>query len=330
MSAPVSAIGNGMQLGVETTEGTAVSAGKKFQSIKFNMHPKIETVENEAQGFYFPTSITPNKDWSEGSIEGRGSYTELAYLFASVLSYAAPTQNLATLAYTWAHAPSVSAANTHKTFTVEQGFSGSGNARKVAGVYVNELKLSMSRASGVEVGGSVVGRQYLKGQTLTATPTLIPFVPILGTQLDLFQDATWAGLGGTKMLDDIAIDISFGNRFSPWWTMNSALASFAAKVNAKPATAVTIRAAANAANYAYLDTIRAGGIIFVRSLATGGLVDTGQNYKLQIDMALSYSDASEESEDDDALVLELPLKLVADPTSGKALEVTLVNGLTGL
>lgn len=331
MSAPVSAIGNGMQLGVETTEGTAVAANKKFQSLSFNLGPRIETDEHLPQGYYFPTGVTPNLDWSEGDIEGRGNYNELTYLFASLLAYAAPVQQAATTAYLWTMTPPVdAAASAHKTYTVEQGFSGSGNARKVAGVYVNAAELTISRKGGIEVGGAVVGRQFLKGQTLTGSPTLIPFVPILPTQVDLYQDTTWAGLGTTKLVDDIAVKVAFGDRFAPWWTLNTANASFASKVNTRPKSDVTLRMAANATGYAYLDALRAGTTIFVRAEAVGAIIASTYPYKLTLDMCLAYSGSSDEEEDDGALVIEAPMTMVADATSGKAFEVRLINTLTAL
>lgn len=330
MSVPVSAIANGMQLGVEATEGVAIAANKKFQSIGFNLSPNVETDEHMPQGYFFPTGITPNLDWSEGDISGRGNYNELAYLMASLMGYAAPVQQGATTAYLWTHTPGINAPNTHKTFTVEQGQSGSGNARKVAGVYVNGVEITMSRKGGVEIGGSVVGRQFLKGQTLTSSPTLIPFMPILPTQIDVYQDTSWGALGTTKLLDDIAASVKFGDRFSPFWTLNSANASFASKVNRKPSSDVSLRMAANATGYAYLDTLRAAGQVFVRLEAVGPLIASTYYYKFTIDMCLGYAGAAGEDEDDDALVLEAPMRLVADATSSKAIEVRLVNTLSAL
>lgn len=330
MSAPVSAIGNGMQLGVEATENTGVAANKKFQSISFNMGPRIGTDEYTPQGYYFPTAVVPNLDWSEGKIVGRGNYNELVYLFSSLLSYAAPTQQGGTPAYLWTMGPSVNAANTHKTYTIEQGFSGATNARKVTGVYVNEVELAMSRAGGIVVGGTVVGRQYQTGQTLTGSPTLIPFVPIIPTQLDVYMDNTWAGLGTTKLTDDIAVGLKLGDRFAPWWPLNSANASFPSKVNAKPSTEAKLRLAANATGYGYLATLRSAGMVFVRVEAIGALISGIYSYKFTVDMALSYSGAADEEEDNSALVFEPPMVMVADPTSGKALEIRAINTLTAL
>jgi hypothetical protein len=331
MSAPISAIsGKTLQLGVETTEGTSVSAGKKLQAISFNLSPHIDTQEFSPQGNFFPTAYIPTQDYTEGDIDGIGAYNDLTYLFASLLSYAAPVQIGSTTGYTHTFEPSLAAANTHKTYTVEQGGTGSGNARKATGVYVNEVSLDISRADGITVGGSVMGRNYQTGITLTSTPTLIPFVPILPTQIDIFLDDTWAALGTTQLLDSVTASFGFGNRFTPQWVLNSALASFASKVNAKPDTSVALKMAANSVGYAYLATLRAAGTKFLRIKATGATFDTLATYTFQIDAALQYTDAAGEDEDNDALVIEAPMALVADATSGHTLQVKLINTLSAL
>jgi hypothetical protein len=329
MSAPVSAIAQGVQIGVETTEGTAVAANKRLQALSINLSPTIETDPFRPMGSKFPTIISLGKDYAEGDLDGRATYNEIVYVLSACLSYAAPTMIGATDAYLWTFAPNPSSPDTTKSLTVEWGRSGASNARKCAGVYVNEFGLEWSR-DGVVISGSVVGRNVLKGQTLTGSPTTLEPILVLPTQIDVYMDSTWAGLGTTKLLDVTAGAFNIGDRFSPWWTLNSALSSFAAKVESEPSTDLSIRMAANSTGYAYLDDIRAGAKKFIRIEAIGPDADTGEPYRLTADFCAQYNAAAGEDEDEGALVLEAPMTITTDATSGKALQFEVVNLLTGL
>lgn len=330
-SAPVSAIGRIMQLAIEGTEGTDTAATKKFRSIMFDIRPRIESEAVRPQGQYVNSGYPIGYDYSEGPISGRATYNELAYLVASYFSYSAPAQIAATDAYSQAFGLSVEAADTHKTMTVETGYATpTGSARQAVGVVVNELSLECSRANGMQVGGNVLGRLFTKGVTMSSGATALPFAPVLGKHLSIYLDATWAGLGGTKLEDTVTASLNFGARYEPWWPMNAAQASFSAKVPGAPAITATLRMAANSVGYAYLDAIRAGEIVFLRVEAEGDDIEAGNLYTATFDLAMQYTGGAPESAEGNALVLEAPLGLVVDPTSGNALAGNLIHTLTSL
>lgn len=329
MSAPVSAIARAVQVGVEATEGLAASANRKLSSLSIGLAPSIETDPFRPHGNKFPTIISLGKDWSEGSLEGKATYTEIVYPLSTILSYAAPTVIGATTAYKWVFSPAVSAEDVTKTLTVEWGREGAGNARKAVGCFANEFGLEWSR-SGVNISGTVLGRRTTKGETLTAAPTALALIPVLPTQVNVYMDSTWATLGTTQLLDVTAGNFTIGDRFAPWWTLNSANNSFAAKVEAEPSTELALRMAANAVGYGYLDDIRAQGTKFIRIEAVGGVANGAENYRLRCDFAAQYNAAAGEDDEDGALVLEAPMTIVADPTSGNAIRIEVTNLLTAL
>ncbi len=145
------------QIGVESTPGTAVAATKKLGATSIEPSIQAEVQTFRPAGVKFNTIAAFGKDWTEASIEGPASYTDLAYLLAGALSYAAPAQQGGTTAYLWTFTPSHTAEDVVKTYTVERGSAV--RAGRFSYGTVNEVGISFSRES-VEVSGSMLGQQY--------------------------------------------------------------------------------------------------------------------------------------------------------------------------
>jgi hypothetical protein len=279
-------------------------------------------------GQKFSSVIVPGKEWVEFDIEGVGSYTELPYLLASVLSYAAPTQIAATTAYKWVHEPLSRGADTVKTYTIEQGDAV--RAHRFTHAIVNELTLGISR-DGVEIGGSGFARALEDAITMTAAPTAVPEKPILPTDIDVFLDATHAGLGTTKLTRALSADITIGDRYEPVWTLNSTLDSFVAVVETVPDVTVELLVEADAQGMALLTTLRAGATHFMRIKATDAAnAGVGNPYSFQFDLACKISDVSEFSDEDGIFAITWTNKAVHDSSWGKAIHAEVVNAQTTL
>lgn len=329
MSAPVSAIARKVQIGVETTRGTAVACSKRLTALGFRTRPKFDTDEFRPHGYLFPTMVVPGMEWTEGEIEGRACYNNLVYPLASLINYAAPVQIGATTGYTWTFAPNSSGPDTVKSFTLQEGIDGAGNAKQVPGLQVVELGMVMSRKA-IEVSGAVMGVQTATGQTLTSSPTDIALKPILPKGLNVYIDDTAAALGTTQLLDDIGVTWKIGDRYKPWWPLNSSLPSYGNYVTAVPKTEIALRLANNAAGIALLTKLRNGDTQFIRVEAVGDNIGASADYTLTLDFAAKFTDWADEEEDDDALVIEPPMTLVHDVTWGKAMELVIVNTISAL
>lgn len=334
MSAPISAIAKAVQVGVETTAGTVVAANRKLLALSINSTVEIETDAFRPSGFKYPTLVALGKEWTSASLEGKASYNELIYPLASLLMNPTPTQIMSsdptpvpTGAYTWLFAPNSSSPDSVKTFTIEEGRDGAGNAKRWAHALVNELTFEWSR-SGVGLTGSMFGQRTTTGLTLTASPTSIAEALVLPTQVSVYMDNTAAGLGTTKLLDTTAGTLTIGNRFSPWWTLNSANNSFASTVESEPSTDFSLRMAANSVGLGYLDAIRAGTTKFIRIEALGTRIYTGNpnvDYRMRVDLAAKYVGGASDDEEDGALVVEPGMTLVHDATWGKAFQIEIIN-----
>ena len=319
-----------VQLGVESTPGTSVAANKLLQSM--SIEPAIRFAANSFRpaGTKFPTVVAPNQEWITAKLSGAPVYDELIYPLSSVLAYAAPVQQGATTAYKWTFAPAYNAADTVKTFTVEQGSSV--RAHKFTYGLVSAFGISVAR-DGVELDGEMLGKALTDSITMTAAPTTLPLVPILPTQFDVYVASSYAGLAGASPLTRvISAEWKVSDRFGPVWALASANGtSFAATVETEPKVECKLKMQADAEGMAQLTNLRAGSSIFLRLKAVGALIASTYYYTFQIDTATKIvEEPSEFSDEDGVFAVEWNLTGVYDATWGKATQIELTNTQTSL
>ncbi len=89
-----------IQVGKETTLGTAVAANKKLLGLKWDFDPKIPVEIDRAQGTKSPVGTVVGKEHTEIGISGNASASDLLYLLATLLE--APTITAASARRCWA------------------------------------------------------------------------------------------------------------------------------------------------------------------------------------------------------------------------------------
>ena len=319
-----------VQIGVETTPGTAVAASKLLQALNIEPAIKIKTQTFRPLGGKFTTIAAPGEDYVEAKISGDvACYNHLAYLLSSVLAYAAPVQQGTTTAYLWTFTPAQSVEDTIKTFTVEQGSSV--RAGKFTYGLVTEFGLKFDREK-IEVSGSMLGQAYQDGITMTASPTAIAVQPILPTALDVYLDSTSGGIGTTKLTRALSGEFSISDRFGPLWTLNSTVDGFAAHVEQAPKAQLKLLVEADAVGMEPLMAMRAGDRRYIRLKAIGPLIADPYYYTFQLDLCGVVSDVGEFSDEDGVYAIEWTFDVAYDSAwgSGKAMEVQLTNTLSTL
>jgi hypothetical protein len=99
-------INQGVQIGKETTPGTAVAANKLLRSTSFNLSPRQESNQYRAHGFKLPTASQVHRKWQEGPIDGPLDYNEIVYILSTILGTAAITTPAGgTLSRQWLFSP---------------------------------------------------------------------------------------------------------------------------------------------------------------------------------------------------------------------------------
>jgi hypothetical protein len=319
-----------VQIGVQALAGVGVAADKKLQSLNIEPAINIETSKFRAMGNKFPALVIPQKEMVQAKLSGVQTYTELIYPLASVLSYAAPVQQGATVAYKWTFSPQTAVADTVKLFTVEQGSAE--RAHKFIDGLVTGLELSFSR-DGCEIsGGDMIGAALQDNIVMTAAPTAIALVPVIPTQIDVFLADTQAGLdAASALLRVISAAWKISGRFGPVFPLATAMGTgYAAIVETEPTLECTFKMEADAEGMGLLNTLRAGVSKFLRILGTGAEIEAPYNYELQIDTAVKVSEVSEFSDEDGLFAIEWTFTGVHDATWGKATQIDIINTIQAL
>lgn len=317
----------GAQIGIESTAGTAVAAGKKLlgTSIEAGIQTEINTFK--PYGSKYNTISALGKEWVEADISGPLCYGDWTYLAACGIAYAAPVQNGATIAYTHTHTPAMSTEDVVKTLTVETG--GTVRAHKFAYGLITQLGYTITRKECM-VKGKMIGQRITDSITLTATPTDIALQPVLPTEISIYADDTAAGLGTTKLLRVLNWSFDFSDRSGPVWPVDAAQTSFAATVETEPKTEFKVLLAADAVGMGLLTTMRAGSKKFFRVGAVGPVIVGAETYLWNHDICGTVSSVAPFKDEDGIYAIEWTFLATYDSTWAKAMTFNEVNTISAL
>lgn len=309
----------GVQVGVETTSGTAVPANKRLTGLSIEPGVRAEVETYRPAGGKFPTVTVIGKEWIEAKIRGPITYTEICYLLSGLLGTATIT---GTTAKTWTFPLASFAADNPKTYTVEQGSAE--RAHRFAYGLVTGLNMKFDRSK-VEVDGTMMGHALTDGITLTASPADVPLIPIAPSHITAKIADTQGGLtAATNLTRLIALELALTGRFAPVWVLNGST-TFPAHVEVEPKLELKMLVAADVEGMGLLTTMRGNATKFVRIAANGG-----GNYNMQIDGAFKVTDVDDFSDEDGLFAVRWTMTGVHDGTWAKALAVTVGNEMASL
>lgn len=318
----------GVQLGIESTPGTAVSSGKKLLGTSFMTTPNPDVSLFRPNGNKFDTIASLNREWTRGTIDGQMSYTDLCYLFSSLIAADVSGSVTGTTGYSYNYVSDSDGPDTPTTYTIEQGSSV--RAHEFAYGLVTGLTLTWSN-DGTKVGGDFIGKALSDGITMTATPTEIALQPVMRTETLLYiEDSTAALSGATALARVLSFEWSLADRWAPIWAINGTT-TFPAVIESVPNGQFKFMVEADAEGMGFLSDLRAGTTKFVRIEATGPQIGAGPaTYSLVIDTAIKLQESSELHDEDGVYAVEWTGKFTHDATWGKAFDITVINALSAL
>ncbi len=320
-----------VQIGKETTAGAGVAASKLLQYTSFDLDPQIETVAFRAAGSKINNTVLPGKDYTNLSITGQGSYSELPYLLCSALVDVTPS-TVDTTGRSWLFEPTNRSETTKARYTIEQGSAT--RAGKVTYGTVTGVEITFNRESGVQVSGSGFAQQYQDNIALTGSPTTITEAPILPTHLNVYVNDSFASIGTTKLTRDFNAVWRCNDVVGQVWPINSANASFASDVEIVPTVQMELTAEADTQGMGFLTAVRAGATKYVRLEAISTVLAGAATafHKIWIDGAMKVSSVGGFDDADGVKVVNWSLDAVADSTfSATAFSrVTVVNTIAAL
>lgn len=312
-----------VQIGVESTPGTAVAANKELPSISIEPGIKANIDAFRTAGNKFPTIHSLGKEWSEALVKGKPTFDEMVYLLATLLTAPTFAQVGATTAYTATYAPSSTAEDSPKTLTVEQGSSV--RAHKSAYNLMTELGLSLDRDK-CDLSGKMMGRAITDGITLTASPTSVDQIPILPLDFEVWADDASAGLGTTKLSRLLKLDLKVANRFAPLWVIDRSQASYVTHVETPNDVQLDLLMEADSNAMALLTTMRNGAFKFLRVKATSAQnAGTSTPYSLTLNLAGQIAAPKMFEDSDGVYAIGWTFDITHNGGWGKALDAAIVS-----
>lgn len=316
-----------VQMGDETTEGTAVAADKNIRS--FSVDTKIGGASEmfRPDGRKFNALSTLNQEWSTFAINGKATYTEILYALEMMYGHPSPSSSgvaVKTRVYTMADTTLL----TPRSMTIEKGSSV--RAQRIPGAILVDHVMNFSRKNGITITGNGIGRLFEDGATLTASPADVALIPLVGKQLNIYIDTTGAGLGTTKLLRAFSLENTMNGVYGPIWAIDSAQTSYTGHVDLAPTTGARLMVEADATGMAYLaDNFRADVQMFCRIEATGPNItgETSIPYKFTYDACLGIKSVETDTEEDGVTTVTYECEFVRDSTWAKAQNITVINNI---
>lgn len=317
----------GVQIGVESTPGGSVVCNKRLQSMDLSPNIRTNTRQFRPLGNKYVAITSVDQEWSEATITGQATYTEIIYPFASVYSTGSCTFSGSNIR-TWVTESSGSSADTTKTFTVEQGYGS--DVHKSVYNFIPDFVVEYSRTGGVTINGKMIGQTISTSGSAMDNASAIELVPVTADQVDIYVDTAGSSLGTTKLTRVMSAAYGKTNSQTPLWTLNSSNTSFALPVEAVPQTVFRIKLEVDTVGKAFIDDMRAETTKFFRIKSTGPLIETTTYYLLQLDAAVKWISIADFSDQDGVFATEFTGVWVHDSTWGHSNLQTVVNKIGSL
>lgn len=326
---PITTVTRASQIGLESTPGTVVPAGRLYHGLSLALAPSGDFQTYGPQGYKVDTGAYPLTEFVAGQFSGEGDFQSLAVGLASAINNPAPVRNIPTtgLSYTRTFALNPRGPDTYATYTAEIGDSNL--ARRAAFVFANGIEIEFGRRQ-FRWSAPAIGRAFATGITLTATPTEIPMIPMVPRLSDVFLDSTFAALGTTKLLSNFSGRFRLTDRRATKWPQNSSLSSFSDAYELKPTIELMLQLEADAVSDTLIAPMQAGDTRYVRVEYTGPLIETGFSYRFRMDFAVKIAQVPTYDDQDGLQVSPWTFRPVSDANLGGAFSFSLINTVATL
>lgn len=321
-----------IRIGLESTAGTAVACPIKIPAMEII----IEMAGGEGEvfrpaGSKHATFVVPGGDeMSNLTLGGKLCYNTFPYVLAC-MGYTAPS-TLTTGAYKWTHVPASYAADTYKTWTVQEGPTGSG-AQLTFGLFTG-WTINFRRNT-IEFSGSGLASKVADNQALTSVTKTVTPKPVIGSQVYVYMATTRTGLDSASPLTDLSgVELHYTDKYAPWWSLNGSVTSFADIVDIVPSVGGRIMTLYNSTGYGYRTSMRAGDQKWLRIKAVGATITGTYTYGLQFDFPLQFTNPGDREDDEGAYALGFNFECLhddtVDGTNPGSMSVTVTNSYSTL
>ena len=274
----VAAVNQQIQLGVETTWGTAVACNKLIKALDIVPAISGQTTPYTPSGNRYVS--VQEQDWEESSfaINGILDFNTLAYLLSSAYGIITPALNgSSATAYKWQATPPITGPSVQRqSYSFQQGDSV--RARSATSLLLNAFGYKWTpKTSPMLSGVTAFGLPIADAITLTASPTAVTLAPITDLQFKYYLDLTSAGIGTTGLTRLFSVDYAFGNIGGPFYASNRSSIGPSGNVDLPPKTSIKLLLETDAIGLAaMLSYYHSQQTIYFRAQAVGAVIDNLQ------------------------------------------------------
>ncbi len=321
-----------VQLADEVTPGTAETSGfRRLPGLTFRFTPERMVEPIRGSGYKSTTTVVDNGGWATGSYDGPVDFNEIIWPLNGLVGGAITTPGGATNTRRHTFTPAATGRDTaQKTFTCEMGDQDA--AQLATFLQFRSWQLDVQRRGLSRQTGSLFSRYPDDGNALTSSGLVtVAQRPVAGTMWDIYADATYAALGTTKVASCYRAGFAVGDKYNPFWVLNTSFPSFKDTVEVAHDITGSFATAHNAASRAFFDLI-AGGTqptYYLRFLATGALIEGSFNEKITLDFAAKFT-TPEEDDVDGVYGYNYNVQSVYDASLGGNWRITVDNQITAI
>lgn len=331
-----SSVNQNVQVGVETVHGTSVPAAKLLTAFTWTMGGKPVTKQFRGTGRQYPSASALLYEEAMGKVAGEGDFAQLVYILASLWGGGNPVAHSPSLtAFDWTWTPGLTgsyAANA-KSFTIQMGDSV--DAEQYAFAVFHGFGYSFGRKTDVTISADLIAQALTDSVTLTASPTVVEKLPMVGAQFNVYLDPSSANIGTTQLTAPLKVDYKASGYYDGFYPINRANSSFTDLVDKEKKHELKLSLEADSTAIAFRGSyLQPGDLCYVRVSGQGPVIDGANSVKasMQHDMACFVSGMSEFGDEEGVYKVDYTLQVAEDSAwnTGEAQKFTLTNLLSAL
>lgn len=308
-----------LQIGKETTFGTAASANRQIFSLLADLDPQIPVQKVMSSGSSAPTGVVVAKEFTKVGLKGEAAFDDLLYIWDCHLKAATiSTPGGGTLTRKWLYTPSTTSIDTINSLTVQYGNS-SINASEVAGVQWDSVELDFKPSKSIDVKIDGYGKAITDGATLTASPTAVSLRTMSPRSIDFYIDTTAGGIGGTQV-KPAECKFMIKDRFTPFYALNSSETSFEVNVVKSLSPSMQMVLPHDSYSNTLFTGLRAGTTYYAQIKVVGDLIEGSLYYTMIINMPFKL-EKSPRGPNQDTYCATYDMLGVYDSTIGSAVSI---------
>lgn len=194
----------------------------------------------------------------------------------------------------------------------------------LAGTNVAEITVDSTSLTG---GGTYVPTTSVVGG---AAITEIAQRPVSRMQLDIFVDDTFGAIGTTKVTQAYMGDINVGDKFQPFWALNTDYESFQDTVRVAAEVNSSFSTAHNAQSRALYNAVRTNPWKFIRLRAIGENIGASADETIQVDISAKFGTPEKQEDANGVFGYKFNFAVLHNADMGGAYKFKIVNRLTQL